>query len=384
MLPSPSVRRRYLVAVSCVLALAQVTAAQQPDAAPESKGPLSVGILLDGSTVACCGSGTVRAAMRAFLQSLRPPDEYALFTASDRFHVEQDFTKDASLADDGLRRLRSNQDAPLNDAIISALQHVAAHGKNARKALLVMSAGEDKGSQASLNDTVLAAQRTGVAVFAITVPGEGARSWNLEQLAALSNGAAYLPLQQSELAGVVQVAAREVIGPPLPAVKSPPPRKPLAGYSVLAVRGIPVSASEDISNFAPGDNVVLQKLLLAALQEQQMFSTVTDAGDQPASAPGAAKGVAPRSKLELAGTIVEYRRGSQFKRSTAGWLGSGVARLKVAFTLRDAATGETVLSLDESGSGSSGFLGTSNNDDNQNQAMRKLISNLLKDLKRNR
>ncbi len=382
MLPLRSPGLRLAIAASILLALSPLAAAQQSDAA--IKGPVSIGILVDNSVIDKGGAGAVRGALRTFLRSLRPPDEYAVFTLSDSFRVAQEFTKDAALADEPLRDLQPAEGGALYDGIISAVHYVSQRAKNQRKALLIFSSGEANGGRAGLSDTMYAAQTAGVQVFTVAVPGGGGRSWNLEQLAARTSGASYLPLQQSDLSSVSQIAARQMIGPPLPPEKPKPvvAPKPLAGYAELVVHRIAVDANDDTADFLPGDNISVQKALVASLAQKEIFPSITDATEAPPNA-APSPDIPPQTRLELVGTIVEYRRGSQFKRSTVGWLGSGAARLRIAFALRDVATGKTVLALEELASGSSSILSGSN-EENQNQATSRLISNLIRDLQRNR
>jgi len=368
-------RRDLRVIILCFLTLAPFAIAQST--APTSKGPVSLGILVDTSALGKDGADPVRGVMRNFVRSLRPPDEYALFTVTENFRVAQEFTKDPDLADAPVRLLRPGSGGPLYDAIVSAVQYVDSEASNKRKALLIISSGEDKGGTAGLGDTLLAAQKAEVQVFVITAPG-GSGQWNLQQLAERTSGAAYTP-RQADLNKVSRIAAREVIGPPLTVShpKPPAPPKPLARYGELVVRDLKVQTNNDTSDFQPGDGVALQKQLVAALSETQVFPKITVATENSTATAALA------GKVELVGTIVEFRGGNYFKRSTVGLLGSGAAKLKIDFVLRDAATGETVLSLPESCSGASGLLRRSN-EKNQNQATRRLIENLMKDLQRNR
>ena len=202
---------RVVVVILCLLALAQTVASQGNDPATEAaKGPVSVGILVDCSMVGKGGTDSIRSAMRTFLRSLRPPDEYALFTVSGNFRIAQEFTKNADLADAPVRLLKPGNGGPLWDGIISALEYVDSEASNKRKALLVISSGEDRGGNSGLRDTLFAAQKAEVQIFAITIPG-GSGQWNLQQLAERTSGAAYVQ-QQSNLNKVSRIAAREVIG----------------------------------------------------------------------------------------------------------------------------------------------------------------------------
>ena len=254
--------------------------------------------------------------MRNFVRSLRPPDEYALFTVTENFRVAQEFTKDPDLADAPVRLLRPGSGGPLYDAIVSAVQYVDSEASNKRKALLIISSGEDKGGTAGLSDTLLAAQKAQVQMFVITAPGGSGQS-NLQQLAERTSGAAYTP-RQADLNKVSRIAARASHRPALDRFLSqaPAPPKPLARYAELVVRDLKVQTKQDTSDFQPGDGVALQQQLVAALSETQVFPKITDATEN-STATAALQGT-----VELVGTIVEFRGGNYLKRSTVGLLGS--------------------------------------------------------------
>lgn len=85
----------------------------------------------------------------------------------------------------------------------------------------------------------------------------------------------------------------------------------------------------------------------------------------------------------MSGAIVQYKRGSHLKRGMGGLLGSGVSRIKVRFVFRDVASRKAVLALTEEGAGPGGLLG-GGNQENQREAMERVVSRLLEDIRRNR
>jgi hypothetical protein len=347
------------------------------------KPPISIGILVDKSVVRWGGPSLVKGAVSTVLHSLRDEDEYALFTAGERFEVEQEFTTDDELAAAALDHLNPVDKTAVYDAAVAALHYMSSAVTNDRKALLLITSGDDAGSQTGVNEAVGASRQANAPVFIIAVPAGSWRSRaDLSPLAAQTGGTLLMPGKKSELAEVSEAVGRRLMGPPLTADAS---RKPLAGYSELIVRSIPVARTQQTEEFRPGDNLWLQKVLVSRLQDKKVFPQVTDATAQ-SSGEDIGDGVAaaaPHTKLELLATIVGFKRGSHLKRGTAGILGSGVARVKVQFILRDAATRKPVLSFVKDGAGASGLLAGSD-ENNEIQAMLRVVKAAVEQVQRNR
>jgi hypothetical protein len=91
----------------------------------------------------------------------------------------------------------------------------------------------------------------------------------------------------------------------------------------------------------------------------------------------------PGQNVEVLGTIVGFRRGSRLLRGTAGLIGKGVTRIKVQFIFRDAANKKPLFSVVKEGAGGAGLL-AGDNEENQLQAMTRVVDQLIDDIKRNR
>jgi hypothetical protein len=158
----------------------------------------------------------------------------------------------------------------------------------------------------------------------------------------------------------------------------------LARYRYIIVRSIPVAELPHTAEFHPGDNALLEKILAAKLWEARLFYRVIDATQQPDNTYlSQSQAGDPADTVEVSGAIVQYKRGSHLKRGTGGVLGSGVSRIKVRFVFRDVASRKAVLALTEEGAGSGGLLGRGN-EENQLQAIERVVNHLLQDIKRHR
>src|SRR6188768_644376 len=115
--------------------------------------PVSLGILLDSS-----GSMTpdkmeaARAAINRFTQDLlEPEDELFLMTFSRSSHLLQDWTTDRRLISRAMSRIQPDGGTAMYDAVADALPITAA-GKHEKKAILLISDGNDRNSQMSVNE----------------------------------------------------------------------------------------------------------------------------------------------------------------------------------------------------------------------------------------
>ena len=358
-----------------LLILLAVTALAQNSPSPDSSGsdPVSIGIVLDNSA----GRSETREAVKTVVAFLRDGDEYAIVAATDHAAITQELTDDPALASKALSKVHGHRRNVLLDGIVSGIDYLKEAAGNDRKALLVLSSGPDDRSRATVDRVLADAVQSGIAVYTVSV---GARSWkanaDLERLANATGGAAFFPGKSSEVDEVsAAIAGTLTTGRNKRSIAD----KPLAGYSELVVRSIPVSPQKETVAFPAGENQVLQKLMVSRLQAKRVFPRVVD-GTTISGLDG--RNVPHRAgEVELLGTIVSYREGSRLKRGTAGLLGSGVTRLRVQFIFRDAAAGKDLFALTEEGTGASGLL-AGDNDDNRRQAMDRLIERLAHDIRK--
>jgi Ca-activated chloride channel family protein len=136
--------------------------------------PVSLGILLDTS-----GSMTpdkmdaARAAINRFAQDLlEPEDELFLMTFSRASHLVQDWTTDRRQLSRSMSRIEGDGGTAMYDAVADALP-VAAAGKHEKKAILLISDGNDRNSTMSVNELRQAIRESEVLVYALGVDASG-------------------------------------------------------------------------------------------------------------------------------------------------------------------------------------------------------------------
>jgi Ca-activated chloride channel family protein len=136
--------------------------------------PVSLGILLDSS-----GSMTpdkmeyARAAINRFTQELLDPqDELFLMSFSRSSHLLQDWTTDRRLISRAMNRIEPDGGTAMYDAIADALP-ITAGGRHEKKAILLISDGNDRNSMMSVNELRQAIRESETLVYALGVDAAG-------------------------------------------------------------------------------------------------------------------------------------------------------------------------------------------------------------------
>jgi Ca-activated chloride channel family protein len=134
--------------------------------------PVSLGILLDTS-----GSMTddkmdaARAAINRFTQDLLAPDDELFFMEFARNpRLIQDWTTDRRAISRALSRVEANGGTAMYDAIAEALP-IASGGRHEKKAILIISDGNDTNSQIPVTELRQAIRESEVLVYALGVDG---------------------------------------------------------------------------------------------------------------------------------------------------------------------------------------------------------------------
>jgi Ca-activated chloride channel family protein len=130
--------------------------------------PLTAALALDRSfSMAGKPLGVVRGAARAFLNALRPSDEAVIIAVGSQVEVLAGAraTREEQLA--AVNELTAWGTTSLHDAIIAAIETV--DGARGRRALLVLSDGDDRYSNATAADALARARRSNVMVYPIAL-----------------------------------------------------------------------------------------------------------------------------------------------------------------------------------------------------------------------
>ena len=164
--------------------------------------PLTAALALDASfSMAGRPLQTVKAAGKSFLQALRPEDESLIVGMSSRVEV---------LAGPGVPRPRQMGaidglsawgTTTLYDSVIASID--AVDGARGRRALVILSDGDDRYSEATADETLMRARRSNVMVYPVALGRE--RPGIFAELSSLTGGRSF---HSRDYTGVDQIMVR--------------------------------------------------------------------------------------------------------------------------------------------------------------------------------
>jgi Ca-activated chloride channel homolog len=136
--------------------------------------PVSLGIVLDTSdSMDGEKMQAAKAALNRFLYDLLDPqDEIFLYTFDDDPRLIQGWTTDRQLLSRAINRIRTDGATAMYDAVAEAIP-LAATGRHQKKAIVVVSDGNDTSSRTPLVDLKQLVRESEVLVYAIGIDGDG-------------------------------------------------------------------------------------------------------------------------------------------------------------------------------------------------------------------
>ncbi len=177
--------------------------------AQQTNQPLRVGLLVDASTSIRARFHFEQQAATEFLLSiLRPRTDRAFIMGFDvTSYVTQGFTNNPDLLETGLNKLRPGGGTALYDAVYRACRDQMLHGVPAnaevRKALILVSDGDDNQSRAYLDDAIKMCQRAETTIFTISTNTSPSRERGddvLKKMAQATGGSAFYPQRLEDIA----------------------------------------------------------------------------------------------------------------------------------------------------------------------------------------
>jgi VWFA-related protein len=173
----------------------------------ETDLPLEVGLLVDMSGSVRGRFDFEKQAAVGFLQHILRPSYDKAFVMGFNNHSQftQDFTDNVSLLAAGVHGLRDGGGTALYDAIYRACKEKLAkeHSDHpVRKAIIILSDGEDNQSEVSREKAIEMAQRAEVLIYAISTDDSGMILRGdkvLEDLASATGGRAFFPFKMKDI-----------------------------------------------------------------------------------------------------------------------------------------------------------------------------------------
>lgn len=137
----------------------------------QHESPISVVILFDrsGSMMQDDRIMHARDGVREFLKALRPEDEAVVVVFGDTVDMLGGFGMDARTVDRELRRVDAEGGTRLHDAVIEGARLISVPERKEKRALLILSDGEDTASRATLEEAAAAVRQAGVPAYAIGI-----------------------------------------------------------------------------------------------------------------------------------------------------------------------------------------------------------------------
>jgi Ca-activated chloride channel family protein len=169
--------------------------------------PLSVALALDRSfSMTGTRLSLAKSAAHAFLAELRPQDEAMVLAVGSQVDVAAPLSNDRAAQRDALNRLDAFGTTGLHDAIIRAIDEV--QPAKGRRALVLLSDGNDRYSQATAADALDRARRADVMIFPVALGAT--RPPLFAELATLTGGRSYHVRDGAALADTLRTIAREL------------------------------------------------------------------------------------------------------------------------------------------------------------------------------
>ena len=159
----------------------------------DEKTPVSVGIIFDVSGSMGDNIFSSRNSLNRFLNKGDPRDEYFLVTFNDRAALLQDFTARSENIETEISISSPKGRTALFDAIYLGLEKIRG-ARHKKKALIIITDGEDNSSRYTFNDVKEFAKESDVQIYAIGERGEmGFGRGILSEIVRLTGGRAFFP-----------------------------------------------------------------------------------------------------------------------------------------------------------------------------------------------
>jgi Ca-activated chloride channel family protein len=173
----------------------------------EGDFPLSVAIGVDASfSMAGTRLELARSAARIFLGELRPADEAMVITIGSEVQTVAPLSKERRAQVDAVARIDTFGTTALYDAIIGAIE--AVQPATGRRALILLSDGDDRYSAASAETALERARRSDVMVYPIALGRQ--RPELFAELATLTGGRSFHARDARGLPDIVRGIARDL------------------------------------------------------------------------------------------------------------------------------------------------------------------------------
>jgi Ca-activated chloride channel family protein len=167
----------------------------------QEAAPISVGIIFDvsGSMKDNNNIRKAKSAITRFLESGNPEDDYFLITFNQKSKLAHAFTDQSSAVQNEVAFQKPGGRTALYDAVYMGLDQIS-RGRNDKKALILITDGEDNSSRYSPSEVREFVKETDVQIYAIGEEGNlGYGRSQIRGIVGLTGGRAFFPNSFNEL-----------------------------------------------------------------------------------------------------------------------------------------------------------------------------------------
>jgi Ca-activated chloride channel family protein len=187
--------------------------------------PISLALMIDGSASMTYKLKEARSAASEFVKTLRPQDLAQVVEFNDRVRILEDFTADHDKLLDAISHTESAGPTALHNALYVTLKDLDRQGRRKavadtrRRAVVILSDGEDTASIVTDKQVIELAKKTEIAIYTILLrsrayeadrPAFSQANYLLSTLAQESGGQSFLPNSLTELDTIYGRIAQEL------------------------------------------------------------------------------------------------------------------------------------------------------------------------------
>ena len=179
--------------------------------------PVALGILIDNSGSMRDKRPAVNQAALNLVKASNPKDEVFIVNFNEDYYLDQDYTSKIPQLKEALERIESRGGTALYDALVASADHLMKTARLEKKALLVVTDGEDNASRESLEAAVRRISVDGgPTVYTIGILGEEGRRAEkvakraLRIMAEQTGGVSFFPKDLSEVDAISNQVARDI------------------------------------------------------------------------------------------------------------------------------------------------------------------------------
>lgn len=199
--------------------------------------PVAIGIVIDNSGSMREKRDAVNKAALNLVRASNPDDQVFVVNFNDEYYLDQEFTPDIKKLQAALEHVEARGGTALYDAIVASADYLT-HSKLQRKAIFVVTDGEDDASQETLEQAVHKLQQeNGPVVYSIGLLGEekSRRAKRaLEVIADRTGGISFFPPTLDQVDEISREVAHDIRNQ-YTITYAPSTPKTVAGYRTIHV-----------------------------------------------------------------------------------------------------------------------------------------------------